>query len=388
MLTTSVRVKLIAFVVIALSVTTYAAATYVGINPLKRGYTFSVALPEAGGLFENGEVTYRGVPVGRVDSLRPTQEGAIAVLRIDADAPDIPASVTAAVANRSSIGEQYLDLRAESMGGEVLTGGEMITVRSDGLPPDLHELLRSGRDFVSSVPEDDLGTVIDEAYEATRGTSEHIRRLVDTSLDYVRTAERNFLVTRQLIENSQIVLTTQEAVAEDLINFSGDFKLIAETIESSDADLRTLIANTPGSANEVRALFESVGTPLGILMANLVTPAQIFGIHSDGVEDALYRLPEAMSIGWAVNGSKGVSMSLAQTYFAPLPCTTGYEGTTLRPGQDASDGPALNLKAGCRSGAADSNVRGPKAVPGATISGAVPAKVTNATSLADLMGGP
>lgn len=384
MLTSSVKTKLVAFTVCGLIATAYLATRYVGLDPFDRGYEITVALPDASGLFENGEVTYRGVPVGEIAALEATASGVTVTARIDADAPEIPAESTARVANRSSIGEQYLDLRADSSGGPALgPGDEVRPASTDATPPDLDALLRTGRDFVASVPQDDLGTVIDEAYDATQGASEHLRRLIETSHDYVKTADRNFLVTQQLIENSQTVLATQEQSSQHLKNFSADFALIARTLADSDADLRTLIANTPGSARQLDGLFEDVGTPLGVLLANLITPAQVFGVNAAGVEDALITLPEAMSVGWAVTGSKGISLSLAQNFFAPLPCTTGYGKTPVRRGTATGAGRPLNLEAGCTAGGR-ANVRGPGAAPkkkGAT------ARVTSATSLADLMGG-
>lgn len=382
----SIFIKLTVFVIGGLLATAFVATQYLGFNPLGRDFKVTVALADAGGLFENGEVTYRGVPVGRVEKLTPTENGMEARLRIDASAPAIPANSQVFVANRSSIGEQYIDLRGEGTAGPHLRGGERLVGSGDSLPPDLFEVLRSGRDFVASVPEDDLGIVIDEAYEASRGASQHVRRLIDTSNQFVQTAESNFLVTQGLIENSATVLDTQVETSQNIQNFSRDLALVAETLADSDANLRDLISNSPAAAHEIRNLFDTVGVPLGLLMSNLITPAEIFSINHNGVEDALIRVPEAMSIGWAVNGSKGLNLGLAQTYFNPWPCTTGYGGTKVRDGLQTSGGEPLNLKAGCVTADKKSNVRGPKAVPMPKRSGAT-ARVTTATSLDDLFGG-
>ena len=63
MLTTKVRVQVLAFVVIALATTAFVGANYAGIGRLfgNSGYTVKLELSEGGGLFTNGEVTYRGV---------------------------------------------------------------------------------------------------------------------------------------------------------------------------------------------------------------------------------------------------------------------------------------------------------------------------------------
>ncbi|MFI5430109.1 MlaD family protein [Aeromicrobium sp. UC242_57] len=319
-------------------------------------------------------------------------------LHIESGAPQIPADVTVRVANRSTIGEQYIDLRGAGTTDKVLADGDHLVGTAESLPPPIDEVLRSGRDFAGSVPQDSLKTVIDEGYEWFRGSHDDLTRLLETSEEFAETADKNFLVTAGLIKNSSTVLSTQQESATSIKNFSSDLSLLAETLASSDGDLRILIANSPAAARSFNRLFDEVGTPLGVLMSNLVSTAQVFGTNAAGVEDALIRIPEALSIGWAINTSKGVNLGLAQTYFDPLPCTSGYGGTTVRPGLQTSGGKAFNTSAGCtRAPSTGVNVRGPKSVPKsaskpakgkASKSGApVAAKISVPTSLEDLMGG-
>lgn len=385
MLTASIKVKLVLFAIVGLVATSFLGARYVGIDPLSSSYRVTVAMPDAGGIFTNGEVTYRGVPVGRIGDLRVTTEGMEAELKIEGDAPDIPADATITVANRSAIGEQYIDLRSESTDGPMLADGDRITGTDASAPPAIDEVLRTARDFTRSVPSDSLNTVIDETYLATRGAGENLGRLLDTSADFIRIADKNFLVTSGLIENSATVLQTQEESGASIRGFSTDLDTIAKTLQTSDGDLRQLLDVAPAAAREIDALFRQVGTPLGTLMGNLVTPAEIFGTNSAGVEDALIRVPEALSVGFSINTSKGLNLGQTQRYFDPTPCTSGYGGTTVRPGTDTSDGRPFNLNAGCTAPpSSGTNVRGPGAVP--RKAGAL-AKVTTVDSLSDLLGG-
>ncbi len=389
MLSSRIKIQVILFAVIGLLATTYLGATYVGINPFSSGYRVSVEVPEAGGTFENGEVTYRGVPVGRIGSLEVTPDGSRIQLDIDADAPPIPASATAHVANRSAIGEQYVDLRADTMDGPMLAAGDEISTAEAVVPPPIEDVLRVGRDFAASVPEDSLTTVIDEVYDLSRGVGDDLGRLVDTSQDFIETADDNFLITSSLIENSETVLTTQEEAGESIRGFSTDLNTIAQTLSSSDGDLRQLIENSPAAARELDRLFGEVGRPLGVLMGNLVSTAQVFGVNAAGVEDALIRVPEAISVGWTVAGSRGIDLGLVTSFFDPLPCVAGYGGTQKRDGLETSNGRPFNTRAGCTTDpASGSNVRGPQSLPDRTPAKApAAARVAVADSLADLMGG-
>lgn len=385
MLTGSVKMKLVAFVAIGLLATTYLSVRYVGLDRFVGGYRVTVELPQAGGLFDNSEVTYRGVPVGRVESLTATADGARAVVRIKPDAPRMPAEVVARVANRSAIGEQYLDLRGGSLDGDLLGEGDELTVAAQDLPPSIDRLLRSSRDFVASVPSGALTTVIDETYAFSRGNGEHLSRMLETSADFARTADQNFLVSASLINNSGRVLATQEASAASIASFSRDMSLLAHALRDQDATWRHLIRQTPAAATELGRLFGTVGQPLGQLMANLVSTAQVFGTNAAGVRETMVKLPEGISISYAIMTSQGMQMGLAPTFFTPMPCTVGYEGTPLRSGLDVTAGTPFNTAAGCTGPPVGASVRGPRAVP----PGKSTARVSDLAvvdSMADLMG--
>ncbi|GAA1743327.1 MlaD family protein [Aeromicrobium alkaliterrae] len=395
MITSTIRGKLAAFIVIALVATSYLAAKYVGLDPFSRSYELQVELPDAGGLFVNSEVTYRGVQVGSVTKLTVTDDGMVATVEIESGAPDIPEDAEAKVANRSAIGEQYLNLSSDSTGGPYLAGGERIVGDQGSLPPAFDDVLRSGRDFIASVPEDSLRTVIDETYSATRGLGEDFGVLLDTSLEWAQTSQANLLNTTRLIESSSTVLDTQIASSADITSFSADLALITETLRTHDTELRTLITQSPAAMVELNALFRDVGQPLGMLLGNLVSTAQVFGVNANGVEDALIRVPDAVSVGWLVAGSGSLNLGLSTSFTRPIPCTTGYGGTTVRPGTDATDGDAFNTNAGCAVDPSTGvGVRGPLAVPAQLLStgaAAMPAPtgvvLHDVTDLSDLLGG-
>jgi len=397
-LTRGVHVKLGLFVLVALLGTSYLGASYVGFTPFTDGYRVTVTLPEAGGLFVNSEVTYRGVQVGEVTAMEPTDDGVEVTAEIEPGAPDIPADSTVQVRNRSSIGEQYLDIRGTDT-TKVLADGDHLSAGSAGLPPDLSEVLRSGRDLVASVPSDSLDTAIDEGYLVAQGLSDDFGRLLETSMDFQEAADDNFLVSASLIRNADRVLQTQEESSTAIGAYSRDLSLFASTLADSDADLRTLIGATPGASQQVSLLIRDVGRPLSLLMNNLVSTATIFGVNSAGVRDALIRLPEAVSIGWATTSARGFNLGMVPTFFNPLPCVDGYGGTALRPGTDASDGAPLNKRAGCTAPRGQGNVRGPQAVAsradggsggpggaGAERSGRPAADVAPVDDLGDLLG--
>jgi phospholipid/cholesterol/gamma-HCH transport system substrate-binding protein len=390
MLTFMTKTKVVIFVVIALCTTTFLAVHYVGLDRYYGGYEVTVDMPEAGGLFENSEVTYRGVPVGRVQSLEADQDGARAVLRIKRGSPAMSADVQARVVDRSAIGEQYLDLRGGSTDGKKLGEGAHLTLTAADLPPSIDGLLRSSRDLVASIPSDDLNTVVDEGYEFTRGNGANLARLMKTSTEFARTADRNFLTTVSLIDNSGKVLATQEATASSFKSFSSDLNLLAHSLEEQDEDWRSVIEQTPAAARQLDRLFSTVGQPLGQLMSNLVSTAEVFGANADGVKETMIKLPEGISITYAVMTSKGMKSGAQLSFFNPLPCVIGYKGTKMREGTDTSPGEPFNTDAGCTAPVSSgTNVRGPMSVLDGKKDGKGSRTTTlsSADDLQDLMGG-
>ncbi len=72
-------------------------------------YQVIVELPYTAGLYPTGNVTYRGVEVGRVKSVRLTETGVAAVLSLKSDT-GIPSDLDAEVHSQSAVGEQYIAL--------------------------------------------------------------------------------------------------------------------------------------------------------------------------------------------------------------------------------------------------------------------------------------
>src|SRR5688572_16723332 len=103
-----IRINVVAFVVIGLALA-YGMATQV-LAILQDRYKVYAFFPDAGGVFTNQEVTYRGVTVGQVGEMSVVDDGVKIELLIE-DGYDIPAEGTEArVMFKSAVGEQFVDI--------------------------------------------------------------------------------------------------------------------------------------------------------------------------------------------------------------------------------------------------------------------------------------
>ena len=99
-------------------------------------YHLKVELPASGGLYETANVTLRGVTIGKVTSVEPTETGAEATMRIDSGR-DVPLDAVANVHSVSAVGEQYLDLVSprKAANGPHFSDGQTITCGSKRVGP-------------------------------------------------------------------------------------------------------------------------------------------------------------------------------------------------------------------------------------------------------------
>jgi phospholipid/cholesterol/gamma-HCH transport system substrate-binding protein len=365
MLSRLVRAQVVAFGVLAVTGTAYAGATYAGLDKVffNRGYTVTAQFSSGGGIFTNAEVTYRGVPVGRVGDLRLTAAGMEADLRIDSGTAPVPADTEAVVADRSAVGEQYVDLRPRVDGGPELHDGSVIIQKDTEIPLPVDSVLSTVDSFADSVPKPALRTVVDELYNATSGAGPALDDLVGRGIEFVQTASAHVEPLTRLITDAGTVLDTQARQSDAIREFGTNAELLAAAMKQSDGDLRKLIPAVPAAAEQVADLIRESGPGLGVTLANLLTTAQVLDSNQDGVRQLLITTPKAVAAAGSIVHQDGVHVGLSLNFFDPPPCTTGYR-TTYRNGLDTSTRP-LNTSARCALPEGDpTNVRGSQNAPG------------------------
>jgi phospholipid/cholesterol/gamma-HCH transport system substrate-binding protein len=349
MLSGRIKVQVAIFVVIALVGVSYVGASYAGLDQVfgGRGIVVKAQLTESGGLFTNSEVTYRGVRVGRVGPMRLTDDGIEVELRLDPSAPRIPSDLDAAVSNRSAVGEQYLDLKPKRGDGPYLEDGAVIPRSAIKMPLPVQTVLSNLDSLVASVPLESLRTVVYELDDAFRGRGQDLQTLLDNQASLVQTASEHLPATQRLIDDGGKVLLTQQQQSEAIKSFSQDTHLLAEQLRKSDGDLRSLITATPKVSNEISGLIQESGSGIGVVLANLLTPAQVFSTRGDAFEQLLATFPQAVANGYRVVGPQGdVHFNMVLNFDYPPPCVQGYEGTVYRPGKETTPVP-LNTDARC-----------------------------------------
>ena len=330
MISKLMRIQLIAFVLIAVLGIVYVGGKYARLDNLAGfgQYTVEMNLKESGGIFPNAEVSYRGIPVGSVGEMRVTKDGLVVDLKLDTGGPEIPASTMAVIANRSAIGEQFVDFRPETDSGPFLKDGSTIEAAQTRTPVPIQDLFGSVSALTESIPVDSLHTTFTELGAALNGRGDDLASLVDSVSSFTDSAYEALPQTLSLITDSVTVLGTQAEQGSAIQGFSADLDRVTAQLKSSDPDVRALIGTAQDASSEVGEFVAASGDDIGALLAHsdLITKA------ADDVWEGLRVLLAALpALGAAAPalapGDGAIHIGVVLETNNPTACTSGYEGT-------------------------------------------------------------
>ncbi|GAA4713232.1 MCE family protein [Phytohabitans rumicis] len=325
MIKTGTKLQVLAFLIVSVVGIGYVGVRYVGLGDrlLGRGYVVHADFRDAGGIFPNAPVTYRGAPVGRVTAVRLYGDGVRVDLRLGRDVR-VPDSLRAVVSQRSAVGEQYVDLRPERDAGPYLTNGSVIPRDRTGTPVAAETLLANLDALVRSVNPDDLAVVIDELGTAFEGNETALRTILAASDALLSDATASLPETVALIRDGRTVLSTQEASATAIRRWAAGLAQLSASLRASDADVRKLLAVTPPAATELVALLRDLDPTIGTLLGNLVTVNGIAARRLPGIEQILVVYPLAVTGGFTVTPGDGTAhLGLVVNIDDPPSCKYG-----------------------------------------------------------------
>ncbi|MFC7496540.1 MULTISPECIES: MCE family protein [unclassified Nocardioides] len=365
MITRRTRIQLLIFVMITLLGVSYVGARYARLDRffIDDSYTVVAHFERSGGIYEGGEVSYRGVQIGKVGDMTLTDGGVDVHLDIDNDFDDIPADTLAVVGNRSAVGEQYVELQPRSNEAPYLRDSSEIAMEDTQTPIATEKFLTDISDTVRSVDQEALATTVDELGKAFGGTGKDLQQIIDTGNSFINEADANFELTTALIRDSNTVLRTQADKAGAIRTFAKELSLFSGTLAGSDKALREVIDSGSATADQLRTFLEQYGVDLGELINNLVTTGEVIVENLPGIRQILVIYPYVVEGSYTVV-SKSPDTGLYDAHFGLIMtdnpvCHAGYETTETRPPQDGSDWP-MNEQAGCTEPASKSNARGPQ----------------------------
>ncbi|WP_370616251.1 MCE family protein [Mumia sp. Pv 4-285] len=331
MITGRMRVQLVLFLVLTLVGVTYVGATYAQLDRLfgGNGYSVTVEMAESGGIFTGADVTYRGVSVGRVKDMWLTTDGVDVEVRIDDEAPRIPSDTDVVVANKSAVGEQYLDFQPASSSRPYLADEDVVARERTKVPIDTRTLITDVSALLTSVEADDLSTVITELGDAFEGSATDFRTTIDATSSFITKADQKYEVTAELIRESTKVLQTQVDSSDDIQDFATNLRDLTTAMRTSDADLRKVLEAGAPTAATLRTVIAENADDLAVLLDQAIRLNKVVRAHLDGIRGVLVIAPYGIESAFSIiakdsrTGQYALRLSLA-LQDDNAPCTKGY----------------------------------------------------------------
>lgn len=247
-----VKINVVAFVVLGLGLS-YAMATQV-LSVLQDRYKVIATFPDAGGVFTNQEVTYRGITVGQVGNMSVVEDGVDIELLIDEGTKIPEDDVEARVMFKSAVGEQFVDILPSSDEGPYLADGSRIPLDQTSIPVSTQDLLATLQSVLEGVPPEALKGAIDSAGEALAGRGDDIATILDSMARLAELFADRAPEVQAILRNGTKVGGAFVASREDFAAAVRDLVIVSETLEGSTDDLHRLLVGANLTSEELVGL--------------------------------------------------------------------------------------------------------------------------------------
>ncbi|MFZ1177390.1 MAG: virulence factor Mce family protein [Mycobacterium sp.] len=324
------RIQLVLFAVITAITLTVMAIFYLRL-PATFGlgtYAVSADFVAGGGLYKNANVTYRGVAVGRVESVGLNPNGVTAGMRLNSGT-SIPSNVTATVKSVSAVGEQYIDLVPPSTPASTkLRNGSRIERKNTRIGQDVADLLKRAETLVNSLGDTRLRELLHETFIAANGSGPELARLIESARLLVDEANADYPQVSQLIDQAGPFLQAQIRAGADIKSLSDGLARFTSEVRQADPQLRSTLANAPSAIDEASTAFSGIRPSFPALAASLANLGRVGVIYHKSIEHLLVVLPALFAaITTAAGGTpqdEGAKLDFKLDLNDPPPCAVGF----------------------------------------------------------------
>ncbi len=291
-------------------------------------YNVTANFVAGGGLYENANVTYRGVTIGRVESVGLSNDGVVAHMRLNSDTP-VPDNVTATVKSVSAVGEQYVDLVPPAdASNQMLRDKSDIGMDHTAIGQDISGLLTQADALVNSIGNSRIQDLLRETFKAFNGSGPELSRLIQSSRLLVDEANANYGQTTQLIDQVGPFLDAQIRSGDDIKSLADGLARFTSEAAKADPQLRNVLQTVPGATEAANTTFDGIRPTFPMLAANLANFGRIGVIYRKSIEQALVIFPALMAalitVGGGVPADEGGKLDFKVDLGDPPPCSTGF----------------------------------------------------------------
>jgi len=263
----------IALVAVLVIATGYILFGALRVNPFASKYRVAVEVPNSGGLLPNQDVTLRGIPIGRVESLHITPTGVDAIARIESSW-EIPAESKVAVSGLSAAGEQYLNFAPDSQEGPFLKDGSRIPLGHATVPITLAEMLANNDGALKQIDTAKLDILKKETSMSEKGPQK-LADIVDGGTFMLSTLDSVLPEFTSLMRSSRVVLDMAADKNAGIHVAADNLGRSFAGISKMQGGFRTLTEQTPPALQKIDTLYDDNSETMVQLLGSLASVSQL-----------------------------------------------------------------------------------------------------------------
>ena len=288
-----IKANLVFFLVGSLGLS-YLMANQV-LSILQERYSVYAQFRDAGGVFTNQEVTYRGITVGQVGAMDVTDDGVSIELKIDQDFDHIPKEgIEARVMFKSAVGEQFVDLLPATDDAPYLADGDTIPMDQTEIPVSTQALLSTLERVLRGVPPKALKGAVDELGIGLTGRGPDLATIIESTATLADLFAERSPEVEGLLRNGTKVGDQFIASREDFAQAIRELVTVSKSLSISRPNLVRLLQNTNLTSDAVIRLLNQHRPAINKFLHQFAEVNELQAQHADDVNSLLLNLPTAL----------------------------------------------------------------------------------------------
>ncbi|QNG19643.1 MCE family protein [Rhodococcus triatomae] len=289
-------VQLVLFAITAAVVVPYGIYYVVGPAGLTGQLRVHSIMTNAMGLTPGTSVTYRGIPVGTVDSvaLDPAGGGARVEYVLDGGVP-IPADSVAKATMGTVAGIQNVDIYPNTAEGPYLEDGDLLPAPEDQQPVQMDGLMLEASTLLQGIdPQSvsDLGTEMGASFE---GLGPSLAAMIDDGDSLSVQLRDQAPALQSLLARTARLVDTMAGESDSFVDGMAAARDLATQLDANAPVLVYLTDQSPQSLANAQQLFDRYQGTFGSVLANLATVEPIIAERSDALASGLVDIPAGLA---------------------------------------------------------------------------------------------
>ncbi|MBV8386706.1 MAG: MCE family protein [Acidimicrobiia bacterium] len=333
-------VNLLLVAVIGVVSIAWAAVGLAGIR-FTKPKTITVELAQTGGALPGAEVSYLGVPIGKVSSARLTPNSVELKLSVRPKGP-MARNLRADVRQKSSLGEPFVNLspvdppqQGPRLAASSDPDGMVIPVDRTSSPQPLYNLLGNLNNVLSNMNPADLSG-LSQGLTGLVGHEDDIRNGLAAWAQVGDVLGQHHAELGDLLSASAQLTSALDANREQLAGAISGYARLGQTLANHTAELQDILKKGAQFGTVGNSLLTDANAPLkNGLLPGLDTTFHTLATRPQKVLDQMYWVPEFMErVGYVLDGTTmnigvGNSFPLFPTYQPNMAVPIYGEGLRL-----------------------------------------------------------